>query len=247
MIDVSQFQGIIQWSKVPRERVLVRVTVGLGLDSHGAANIHGAHLSGMIFGAYHFLEDMDGSTQADHFLKQFRPAVGNLRGMVDVEPSDFSHPSKGVTTRFYRRYKDVTGHYPIMYGNSGVLADLHLEADAANCPLMIADYGPNDGAEHPISVPVPKPWSEFSIHQYTSEGHVPGITENTVDLSKVLVAGAAILIPRPRPVIDKWEVSLVDRAGVRKKAFSRFPTAYQGRRPRAKYRGAIHVYPHRKG
>jgi len=53
-----------------------------------------------------------------------------------------------------------------LYGNLG--ADSRLSV----FPLIVADYGPNDGSIHPISQTLPwKPWA----HQYTSVGSVPGV------------------------------------------------------------------------
>jgi len=245
MIDVSQFQGSINWRSVTPSRVLIRVTVGsLGIDAFARANLAGAHDTGKVYGGYHFLEDSNPEVQIDHFLSVWRPSPGNIRGMIDVEPSAFSHPSLSITIGAYRRYKDRTGHYPILYGNSGVLAELHLPADAAKCPLMVADFGVDDGKEHPIGS-IPSPWREAAIHQFTDKGRVAGITANTVDLDHVLVP-SAILMPKPRPIIDKWEVSYVTKKKGRVRAFSRFPYRFIDRRPRAKYRGAVHIYPHRK-
>lgn len=245
MIDVSQFQGSIHWGVVTPDRVMIRVTMGtLGVDAFARQNLAGAEVTHKTYGGYHFLEDGDPIAQIDHFLSVWHPRAGGLRGMIDVEPSEFSHPSFAITVGAYRRYKAETGHYPILYGNSGVLQDLGLPEDAARCPLMVADYGVDDGKEHPIGF-VPKPWSHVAIHQFTSKGHVTGITANTVDLDHVLER-SAILVPRPRPIIDKWKMSYVNKKHVRTREFTRTPIVFQIRRRRAKYRGAVHQYPHRK-
>lgn len=246
MLDVSEFQGGINWTVLHPEKILIRLTMGsAGVDAQAINNLKGARERKFIFGGYHFLENSDPKAQVEHFLGVWHPVAGGLRGMLDCERSPFSHPTKNLLTEAVTVYRGATGHYPIVYGNSGDLGNLDLPEWMAKCPLMLADYGPNDGSEHPLSIGVPKPWKVMAIHQYTSEAHVPGITANSVDLSDVKTP-AAIVVPTPRPVIDKWQVSYVPKNGKRTRKFTRTPTAFQVAHSRAKYRGAIHVYPHRE-
>lgn len=248
MIDVSEFQGSIHWPVVQPQRVLIRVTMGAaGVDAQATNNIHGAERNkGIVFGAYHFLENSSPQAQMEHFLNVYHPVVGNLRGMIDCERSQFSTPTRNLLIEAVEAYHNGTGHYPIVYGNSGDLAKLALPAwMGAKCPLMLADYGPNDGAIHPLTVGVPKPWHAMAIHQYTSVGHSVGITANTVDTSKVYAKPEVLLVPRPRMIIDYWQVRYVTRKGVHTHKNTRTPYAF-AKLHRAEHHGKVTIYPHRK-
>lgn len=247
MIDVSEFQGGINWIVLDKtQKVLIRATMGAaGVDAQEHNNFTGAENHGFTYGGYMFLENSSPSAQVDHFLSVWHPRVGNIRGMIDVETSQFSTPTKALTEEAVSHYHAETGHYPILYGSSGTLDGLGLAAWMIQCPLMLADYGPDDGAYHPINVPVPKPWHNVAIHQYTSKGRLAGITANTVDMDKILFP-SALLIPRPRPIIDKWQISYMPVHGKRTRVFTRAPVIWQTRHKNAKYRGALYIYPHRK-
>jgi GH25 family lysozyme M1 (1,4-beta-N-acetylmuramidase) len=243
-IDVSEFQGGINWPIVPVQRVWIRCTMGTaGVDAQVHNNLSGAEHNHFVYGGYHFLENSNPAVQIEHFLSVWHPTTG-LRGMVDVESSAFSNPTHDLVVGAVQEYQKLTGHYPILYGGTDTLAALALPSWIVKCPLMIADYGPNDGSEHPLTIGIPKPWTEMSVHQFTSKGRVVGISANTVDLDHVY-NGPAVVVPRPRPFIDKWQVSYVKKRTGRTRKFTRTPTLFQQARPRAKYRGAIHVYPHR--
>lgn len=244
MIDVSQFQGGVNWGVLLKQRVLIRCTFGSdGVDSEAITNLHGAEANGFIYGGYMFLENSDPVVQVKHFLNVWHPVVGGLRGMIDAERSPFSTPTHNLVAGAIETYHTETGHYPIVYGNSGDLAGLRLPEWAAKCPLMLADFGPDDGSEHPLTVGIPAPWKVMAVHQYTSKGRMPGINTN-VDMSDVKIPGA-LAVPKPRPVIDYWRVNYVTRKGVHTHKNTRAPFAF-AKLHRAQYHGKVAIYPHRK-
>lgn len=244
MIDVSQFQGGINWKVLLKQRVMIRVTFGSdGVDSEAITNLHGAEANGFVHGGYHFLENSDPVVQVKHFLSVWRPVVGGLRGAIDTERSPFSTPTHNLVVGAAETYHTETGHFPIIYGNRGDLASLALPDWMAKCPLWIADYGVDDGSEHPLGGPLPAPWKVLAAHQYTSKGRMAGINTN-VDLSDLEVPGS-FAVPKPRPVIDYWRVNYVTRKGVHTHHNSRAPFAY-AKLHRAQYHGKVAIYPHRK-
>ena len=244
MLDVSQFQAGINWKIVPRGRVQIRVTFGSdGVDSEAIANIHGAEANHFIYGGYHFLENSDPAVQIKHFLSVWHPVVGGMRGAIDTERSPFSNPTHDLVVVAIQTYHSETGHYPIVYGNSGDLSGLKLPEWAAKCPLWLADYGPDDGSEHPLSIGIPAPWKVLGAHQYTSKGRVPGINTN-VDLSDLKIPGS-FAVPNPRPIIDYWRVNYVTRKGIHRHKNTRTPYAF-AKLHRAEHHGKVTIYPHRK-
>jgi len=248
MIDVSEFQGTINWNDVPRTRVYIRATYGsTGVDGKVAANVRGAFNRGCLVGLYHFQEENDPAAEVAHFLRDAKAVLPDgrayqLRPALDCESSSFSHPTgHGITAAVEELHRRLD-YYPVVYGNPSDLGSLSLPPLLAACPLWLADYGVNDGREHAVSR-VPGPWKTWDAHQYTSQGHSPGIAGN-VDLSSVRPR-AGLEVPRPRMIIDKYKVSIVGKDGHRKRAWTRTPYLYSKVR-RAERRGAVHIYPHRR-
>lgn len=244
MIDVSQFQGGIDWRIVPKQRVMVRMTFGAsGVDTEAITNLHALNAGSWIYGGYHFLENQDPVVQIKHFLSVWHPVVGGLRGAIDTERSPFSTPTHNLVVSAVETYHSETGHFPIVYGNRGDLSGLALPEWFVKCPLWLADYGPDDGAEHPIGGPLPAPWSKVAAHQYTGKGRMPGINGN-VDLSDLEIP-ASFAVPKPRLVIDYWRVNYVTRKGVHTYHNTRTPYAF-AKLHRAERHGKVTIYPHRK-
>lgn len=249
MIDVSEFQGTISFGVMSRStRVLIRTSYGsAGVDRMGARNVSAALNAGLRCGPYHFLEDSDPEAEMAHFFACMNGRLHDfrLRGMIDVEPSSFSHPVKSHVEAAVAEFHRRADYWPTVYGNTGVLASLSLAPWMAKCPLIIADYGPNDGHVHPVSGAIPAPWRALDAHQYTSVGRAPGIAGN-VDLN-VLRRGHRIDVPRPRVVIDKWKVGYRPKGSPKRShVWTRTPGLWVSSHRGARRRGFIAIYPHRK-
>lgn len=249
MIDVSEFQGTISFGVMPKStRVLIRVSYGSsGVDALGARNVSAALAAGLRVGPYHFLEDADPVAEMAHFFACMNSRLHDfrLRGMIDVEPSSFSHPTKSHVEAAVAEFHRRANYWPTIYGNRGVLDALNLSAGLARCPLIIADYGPNDGALHPIGGAIPAPWRTMDAHQYTSVGHYAGIRGN-VDLN-ALSRGHHIDVARPRVIIDKWKVGYRPKGSTKRAhVWTRTPGLWVSAHRGARRRGFITIYPHRK-
>jgi GH25 family lysozyme M1 (1,4-beta-N-acetylmuramidase) len=92
-IDVSKYQGRIEWSAVasgPVRFVIIRATKGNRYrDGRYARNLAGATQNGLVVGAYHFakpdLAPWDARAEADHFLRVARVAAGDVVPVLDIE------------------------------------------------------------------------------------------------------------------------------------------------------------------
>lgn len=90
-IDVSQFQGVIDWAAVKATGitgVIIRATDGAHYDDTTFdANIAGAHTHGMAIVVYHFARRLDGAvTQAQHCIARVAATgVPIVRYMLDLE------------------------------------------------------------------------------------------------------------------------------------------------------------------
>lgn len=192
-IDVSHWQGEIDWRKVARAGkrfVFLKATDGHDfLDPTFFRNRTGARNNGLRVGAYHFARPDpskgDAVEEARWFVNRATPRPGNLLPVLDLETSK-GLDSKGVTL-WARRWVDevrrLTGVTPLVYtspygwlsrtGDSRALA-----RDGA--PLWIAHWG----VSSPLLPAGGWDGNGWRVWQYTSHGHVAGIS-GRVDLDVV--------------------------------------------------------------
>ena len=100
-IDVSYWQGTINWSAVAGDGVrfaIVRISDGSYRDTQFAANWNGARAAGLIRGAYQFFEPgQDPIAQADMVVAAVgRLGPGDMPVTIDVEA-----PSPGISASAY--------------------------------------------------------------------------------------------------------------------------------------------------
>lgn len=185
-IDVSHYQGIINWKKVAKAElsfVYTKATSGITyVDPHFKHNWNGIRSTEMFRGAYHFfLATDDPQLQAENFIR----TVGALRNhdmppMLDVEILDHSSRSAVETgaLAWLQAVEEATGRIPIIYTGSSFGTQILTNPDFSKYPLWIAEY-----SDHIKSIP--KPWKHagWTIWQYSSTSKVEGITGH-VDMNR---------------------------------------------------------------
>ena len=173
-LDVSSFQGQVDWEKVAasgKTFVYIKATEGIDLaDSTFDANWQGASEAGLVRGAYHFYQpEDDPKTQAEFFISKVQLEAGDLAPALDVEIN------KGKTVAELQAdvkvwLDAVSEHYgvqPIVYTNVN-FGNEFFASGFENYPLWIAHYGDSD----PGSV---GSWSQWDFWQYSQSGRVDGI------------------------------------------------------------------------
>lgn len=188
-IDVSQFQGPIDWQKVAADGkafAICRATIGLGTDPTFLTNCRGARAAGLLVGAYHAYEtSRDPIEQAKHF-----GAVA--AGCIDIFPAlDFEGGCAGIPAaqalRMARTFCETgdtifvktMGVYSFPFFWNGLVWKATAD-DAAWCrdrPFWLALYPGKDNPD-PLA-----PFSSVDLHQYSAKGVVPGI-HGPVDLDR---------------------------------------------------------------
>lgn len=189
-LDVSHWQGSIDWRKVARAGrrfVFMKATDGDDyLDPTFATNRSGARSNGLVVGAYHFARPDaskgDALDEARWFVSHADPGPGNLLPVLDLETSK-GLDRQGITLwarRWVAEVRRLTGVTPFVYtspygwmartGDSRALA-----RDGA--PLWIAHWGV-DSPTLPAGNWDGRGWR---VWQHTSKGHVAGIAGH-VDL-----------------------------------------------------------------
>ena len=189
-IDVSRFQGKINWKKVAAEGVkfaFIRVgsrgsSEGKMLeDSQFVTNIEGAQENGISVGVYFYtqaINEEEAVEEAEYCIDCLRPYEIDLPVVYDFEPSDsgdsrISDLSSDQCTRnvlaFCSRIEQA-GYQPMLYGGiRGFIMMLDLE-QLEHIKKWYAFYDSTPYLPY-----------EYSYWQYSDKGHIDGI-EGSVDL-----------------------------------------------------------------
>ena len=185
-IDVSRWQGSVDWAKVRTTSVrfvIMRATKGRAyVDETFAANEAGATANHIVVGAYHRATPSaapgDAVAEADHFVAVARNAPGDLVPSLDIEETGGLAPPKlqAWVRTWLERVRSRIGVRPMVYtspyfwrvamGDSQWFAQNGYE-------VWVAHWGVGvNGIDVPAAV-----WSgrDWTFWQYTSRGRVKGI------------------------------------------------------------------------
>jgi GH25 family lysozyme M1 (1,4-beta-N-acetylmuramidase) len=176
-IDVSEFQGGINWDAVAASGISfaqIRVADGFYRDPTFRSNWDNAGRVGIIRGAYQYFEPgEDPVAQANLVVAAVgRLGPGDMPVMCDVEA-----PSPGISPGTYNARLHAwastieagTGMRPIFYTGKYYWDPYVASGDFSSYPLWHAQY--TSAACPNIS----SYWSTWTFWQYTSSGYVPGI------------------------------------------------------------------------
>ena len=177
-IDVSHYQGTINWPKVKQNNSFVFIKASEGaqtVDKEFHQNVQGANQEGMLVGAYHFFDpDIAADKQAQHFIKTIDLQSLSLPPVLDVELQP-----KYENAQFLKNVRlwmtiiaKKTGCQPILYTNHAMWKQ-YFEKHMTEYPLWLSEYDTTLGHIKNI------PWHYW---QHTSNGKTEGIN-NLVDLS----------------------------------------------------------------
>lgn len=150
-IDVSSYQGKIDWQKVKNMNedgvhisfAFIKATEGILLvDPYFQRNWREAPKAGVLCGAYHFFRpQFSGKWQARFFLQTVRIEKGDLPMVVDIEQLDHVTPVKmrAELKEFLLQIQAKTGAKPIIYSGLTFYQD-YLEGYFDDYTLWIAHY-----------------------------------------------------------------------------------------------------------
>lgn len=191
-IDVSKFQGSIDWQQVKEagvEFAILRLGIrgyGTGemkMDDRFLENYHGATAAGIKVGVYFFsaaINAEEAIEEADYVLRALDGLQIEMPVVFDTEPilydvarTDDLTPDQltAITCAFCDRIR-ANGYEPMIYANSKRFTTvLHLEELEAY-DKWLADY--RETPDYPYA---------FKMWQFTEKGSVPGIGGNVdIDL-----------------------------------------------------------------
>ncbi len=183
-MDVSKWQGTVDWAKVARAGVkfaFIRVSDGLSYpDGQYLANWAGAKANGILRGTYQFFRaNEDPIAQADYLLDNMGPLEQfDLPPVIDVESTDgqTSETLASNVGAWIDRVETALGVAPVIYSGKYFWQE-NVGSDAfANYPLWVAQWG--------TSCPnLPDQWGAWRYWQYSAQGAVDGVVGN-VDLNE---------------------------------------------------------------
>jgi lysozyme len=188
-IDVSRWQGKVDWAKVRQAGytfAFVKATESAHwVDPNFVRNREEARKAGLYVGAYHFFRPkVMVEAQVLNFVRNIgslRP--GELPPVLDIEvPEDWKGiPQEERISMILHWLREVElrlGVKPIVYLSPSFAADiLKHDKRLMDYMLWIAHY---TGASQPR---VPAPWTHWWFWQHSETGSVPGITGH-VDLNR---------------------------------------------------------------
>ena len=185
-IDVSRYQGAIDWEKVKKsgvDFVLLRSSIGDGTttvsgeDIRFSSNVVEAKKAGLMVGAYHYLwaETVeDALAEAKFFVKTISPYALDFPAVLDFEePSQVTNLTNDERTEIAKVFLDEVkraGYYPMLYTNRSWAVDYLNMDELADYEVWLAEWFPK-----------PSYRGDFGIWQYTAYGKVSGI-RGDVDL-----------------------------------------------------------------
>lgn len=196
-IDVSQYQGTIDWDNVEAieeqfelKFVVVRATAGSNkLDSKFKKNWRNLTESLYIQGAYHYYRPDENSTeQANNFIENVKLRKGHLPPILDIEKMPKGQSMDKLKEGLQNWLTIVEKHYgikPIIYSGEKYYEDF-LQKDFPGYQFWIANYNPWKEKIH----------DDYLMWQFTEKAQLHGIDElvdvnvfngNVDDLKKICI------------------------------------------------------------
>lgn len=182
-IDVSEFQGKVDWDEVaileekyPVQFVFIRATAGNDrVDSKFKRNWEGAKEHKIMRGAYHYYRPNENSIeQANLFIKTVKLKTGDLPPVLDIEKLPKNQPLDSLKKGLKRWLNKVETHYgvrPIIYTGERYYDDF-LKEEFSEYLFWIANY--NFYRE--------KIDEDWLFWQFTEKASLPGV-KHRVDVN----------------------------------------------------------------
>ena len=183
-IDVSKYQGNIDWQKVSQDSHIqfayIKASEGSShVDSKYQKNLKEARAAGIKAGSYHFfIGRKSAKEQFENFNRHVSKYNQDLIPVVDVEEAGNKYISRAGLQRNLQEFMDLVkkeyGEYPILYSQYGFYNKM-LAPEFNRYNIFIARYGKQK--------PNLRGNGKYQIWQYSEKGKINGI-KGTVDLNR---------------------------------------------------------------
>ena len=179
-IDVSEFQGVIDWAKVSQSGVkfaMIRASYGTSsVDPMFDENVTNASQNGVLVGAYHYCYATDtnsATAEANNFLSTIKNYKINYPIALDIEDESQQVLSKTLVTDIALTFLTTlanANYYSMIYSDVSWFLDVLDDSKLLGFDHWVADWG----SENTYT-------GVTGIWQYNSSGTINGINDN-VDL-----------------------------------------------------------------
>jgi len=189
-IDVSFYQGNIDWSAVSNEVTFAIIRIGQGtriIDEQFENNYNGAKAAGVQLGAYLYCDSLDtagAEQEANQVLQLLAGKQFEWPIYYDIEGDALSGDVNGMATTFCSILQ-ANNYFCGIYSSASPLSTQFSGEVLSNYAIWVAHYG----------VDYPGFDGDWGIWQYTSEGSVSGIDGN-VDMDYAQINYADIIISK---------------------------------------------------
>ena len=211
LIDVSTWNGNIDWNKVYKSRVkyaMIRSSFGIEnpnqVDNKFVRNITNAQRAGVKCGIYHYSyakSAAEAKKEAEFCLKTIKGYKIDLPVAFDIEDSSQTHLGKDTLTSIVIAFCDrikSAGYTPMLYCNPSWLNSyLHKDKLLGKYDLWLAHWG------------VSSPGFDCTIWQYSENGSIPGIS-GSVDMNWIYKDYTSTKPATTKPVTKPSNVKKTD-------------------------------------
>ena len=174
-IDVSRYQGVIDWGKVSRAGIqfaMVRASEGQSTrDSMFASNVAGAQKNGLAVGAYHYSYAQNAAqakAEANNFLAAVKGQKLTYPLAFDLEPNTKTSSVTGLWSDMavaFLQALESAGYFAMLYSNKYSLESIYDPAKIAPFAVWVADWAPKCAYQ-----------GSYGIWQTSNTGKVSGVT-----------------------------------------------------------------------
>lgn len=183
-IDVSKWQGNINWKKVSVsgiDFVMIRSSFGSEhVDEMLDKNVEGCEKYGIPYGFYHYTyasTPEEAEKEARFFLKQIRGFSPEYPVVLDIEEEFYKKMSKKQVTAIIEAFMDVledAGYYAMVYNSPNFIKACINESKLKKYDIWIACWGDEERLDSLYD-------GHYGMWQYSATGKVNGINGD-VDL-----------------------------------------------------------------
>ena len=172
VIDVSDWQGKIDWKKVKADGIvgaIIRYADGDTLDGRFKENMKNASKAGLHIGAYIFSRaktKAEAEKEAVRLADACEPYDVDLPLYIDLEAKGLEKYANTVAQAFIDKIRDL-GFYPGVYASLNWWNNYLKPTAKLSFAMWVAQY--NDTMDY-------KPSTDVGMWQYTSSGKVDGIS-----------------------------------------------------------------------
>lgn len=190
-IDISRWQGIIDWPRVRQNVDFAIIKIGgsdqgFYPDGQAVRNVLEARSQNLPIGFYVYLGGVSSPADEIAHIKNLVNNIGGLRpGECFVLDWEENHKDEvGYVYAIAKGLIDAGFPAPMIYMNlSYVKRNNWKSLVDLGCALWVAAWGDNDAVPEANEVPGSGEWPFWAIWQYSSTGAVPGIA-GRVDMNQ---------------------------------------------------------------